>query len=120
MRSRSVAEAEPVSLRLVPLGGGRAGTDVVIAALTLFHGRADPLVLAPRRQVLIEGAAGELPTVDLGMAIQTRPLPSLADAGDDGALTGWGPAVVDASPSRGRTKPRLGPSSTSRWRPTRG
>ena len=83
-------DAEPVSVRLVPLGEGRPGTDVVIAGLTLFRGTADPLVLTPRRQVLVEGAGGRLPEVDLGIAIQARPVPDPAAARDTGRLTGWG------------------------------
>ncbi|HEV7605527.1 MAG TPA: hypothetical protein VGO15_11200, partial [Candidatus Limnocylindrales bacterium] len=47
-------DGEPVSLRLLPLGGGRPGTAVAIAAMTLFRGTADPLVLDPRRQLLVE------------------------------------------------------------------
>ena len=102
-------DMEPVGLRLMPLGDGRAGTDVVVAALTLFHGSADPLVLMPRRQVLVERTGGELPDVDLGIAIGSRSLrhPSV-DAGDRGPV-GWGhpaetgagspPSIVDMSRS---------------------
>ena len=88
----------PVSLRLVPLGGGRPGTDVVIAGLTLFDGTADPLVLTPRRQLLVLGVGDELPDVDLGIAIRSRALPS--PTGRPAASTepaGWGhpsPAAV--------------------------
>ena len=84
------SDAEPVSVRLVPLGDGRPGTDVVVAGLTLFRGTADPLVLTPRRQVLVEGAGAGLPDVDLGIAIQSRPVPDPAAARDTGRLTGWG------------------------------
>ena len=83
-------EAEPTALRVVPLGDGRPGTDIVIAALTLFRGTADPLVLSPRRQIHVEGSGGGLPTVDLGIAIASRPLGEPPDTGDDGGLTGWG------------------------------
>ena len=89
---------EPQSLRLVGLGDGRPGTDVVIAAVTLFDGTADPLIVDPRRQILVRGAAHELPTVDLGVAIQTRPLRRETDltttAGAPGPL-GWGRARDD-------------------------
>ncbi|MBF6605000.1 MAG: CehA/McbA family metallohydrolase [Chloroflexi bacterium] len=84
------ANAEPVRLRLVPLGDGRAGTDVVIAALTLFRGTADPLVLAPRRQLLITGPARGLPDVDLGMAIQSRPLREPPASTRAEGPIGWG------------------------------
>ena len=83
-------DVQPVGLRLVPLGDGRPGTDVVIAALTLFRGNADPLVLTPRRQILVEGAGGGLPAVDLGIAIQSRPLRKPSDGTSDRGPTGWG------------------------------
>jgi hypothetical protein len=83
-------DAEPVGLRVVPLGEGRPGTDVVVAALTLFYGTADPLVLAPRRQLLVEGADGGLPEVDLGIAIQSRPLRKPSAATSDRGPAGWG------------------------------
>ena len=82
--------AEPVELRVIPLGDGRPGTDIVIAALTVFEGTADPLVLAPRRQVLIEGAGPGLPDVDLGLAIQARPLREPGDRAADRLPIGWG------------------------------
>jgi hypothetical protein len=90
-------EAEPARLRIVPLGQGRPGTDIVIAAVTLFDGTADPLVLAPRRRVLVSGARGELPAVDLGMAIQSRPLPAPAGRPGDRGPTGWGHPAPDES-----------------------
>ncbi len=83
-------EAEPTSLRVVPLGDGRPGTDFVIAALTLFNGTADPLVLAPRRQLLVEGGGEGLPEVDLGIAIASRPLRTTSDATPEREPVGWG------------------------------
>lgn len=62
----------PVELRLAPVGDGRPGTDVVVAALTLFDGSADPLVIGPRREILVEGFDDGLPDVDLGVAIRSR------------------------------------------------
>ncbi|OGO55384.1 MAG: hypothetical protein A2Z32_12115 [Chloroflexi bacterium RBG_16_69_14] len=89
-------DAEPVALRLVPLGDGRPGSDVVIAALTLFRGTADPLVLTPRRQLLVEGARGRLPEVDLGIAIGSRPPGEPSDrTGEDGPV-GWGRPTAPA------------------------
>jgi hypothetical protein len=89
--------AELVELRLSPLGAGRPGSDVVVAALTLFDGTADPLVLAPRRQVLVQGfdgGLGGLPVVDLGIAIRSRPLDlPAAHAARLGPL-GWGTPVA--------------------------
>ena len=84
-------DAVPVRLHLTPLGGGRPGTSVVVAGLTLFDGTADPLVLSGRRQVLVEGTSGAAPEVDLGMVIQSRPA-ALAPAGrtSHGGPIGWG------------------------------
>ena len=81
--------AAPVGLRVVPLGDGRAGSAVVIAALTLFDGNADPLALTPRRQLLVRGTPPGLPTVDLGVAVRTRPAES-ASAIEGGPPIGWG------------------------------
>ena len=81
----------PVELRLTPLGGGRPGSGVVIAAITLFDGTADPLAVLPRRQFLVEGFGDGLPGVDLGIAIRSR---RLENAGDGptatGGPVGWG------------------------------
>ncbi|HTS15293.1 MAG TPA: hypothetical protein VMH24_06475, partial [Candidatus Sulfotelmatobacter sp.] len=61
------------ALRLSPVAEG-GGSTVVVAAVTLFHGTADPLVTLPRRQVRLEGhAAHDLPQVDLGLAVRSRP-----------------------------------------------
>lgn len=104
----------PVALRVVPLGGGRPGTDVVIAAITLFDGIADPMAVGPRRSLLVTGAAGELPEVDLGTAIRVRrPEREPGDPGsvplgwggvgsdrageDDGVGEGPGPVLVDVA-----------------------
>jgi hypothetical protein len=83
--------AELVELRMAPVGAGRPGSDVVVAALTLFNGSADPLVLAPRRQLLVEGLGDRLPSVDLGIAIRSRPLERPMAAVGSGGLIGWGP-----------------------------
>ena len=80
--------AVPVRLHLTPLGGGRPGTSIVIAGLTLFDGTADPLVLSARRQLLVEGAGGALPEVDLGHG----------DPGAPGEVSGERPPDVGAGP----------------------
>ena len=80
------------SLRLSALGGRRPGGDVVVAAVTLFNGAADPLVLAPRRQLRVSASSQggvELPSVDLGVGISTRPLTALRAADRPGPI-GWG------------------------------
>lgn len=89
------AGAELARIRLLPAGGGAPGTAVVVAAMTLFDGSADPLVLRPRRQVLVTGFGDGLPQVDLGMAIRSRRLatdpPSAADLAEPtNAPIGWG------------------------------
>ena len=114
-------DAVPVRLHLTPLGGGRAGTSIVIAGLTLFDGTADPLVLSARRQVLVEGTGGAPPEVDLGVVIQARPAAVTlggAHASTAGPI-GWGrrePGAAD--PAEARPMGRRS-SSTSPWRPTR-
>src|SRR5207249_4152822 len=85
------ADTVPVGLRVMPVAGGRPGSAVAIAALTLFDGTADPLVADPRRQLLVEGDAGDLPEVDLGIAIAARSL-DLPAAERSAGPTGWGSA----------------------------
>jgi hypothetical protein len=95
--------AGPVRLRVVPLGDGRLGRDVVIAGLTLFNGAADPLVFAPRRQLLVTGPVDGLPDVDLGMAIQSRPLraaPGGPDRSGEVGPIGWGHPRADPGDRR--------------------
>ena len=94
-------DTEPTGLRVVPLGDGRPGTDVVIAALTLFNGTADPLALAPRRQLLVEGGGGGLPEVDLGIAIGSRPLRKRSDKASGREPVGWGHPPVGGQASTG-------------------
>ena len=93
-----------ITMRVTPLANGRPGSDVVIAGVTRFAGSADPLVLSPRRQVIVNGWHG-LPTTDLGLVIAARPLDSPPVApGGDGATSGpigWGsprPLTVDGAP----------------------
>lgn len=63
------------TVRLVPLADSRPGSDVVIAGLTLFDGSAHPLVVRPRRQLLVTGFGTGLPIVDLGITIRSVMLP---------------------------------------------
>src|SRR4051812_20282946 len=79
---------DPREVRMRSLGGGRPGRDVVVAAITMFDGTADPFVVAPRRRWLVVGGDGALPVVDLGVAIQTRPVESPA-APDPPSPIGW-------------------------------
>ncbi len=86
----------PRELRMTGLGHGRPGTDVVVAGLTWFAGRASPLVPARRRQYLVTGFDGRLPAVDLGVAIRSRPTEP-ASVADTAALLGWGRPASAAS-----------------------
>lgn len=96
------ADAAPVALTLEPLAADRPGSAVVVAAVTMFRGTADPLARGPRFQARVAG--GRSPTVDLGVVIRTSPAPaprgSLTDAGSSGAtVVGWGtPRVGGARP----------------------
>lgn len=94
------ADAVPVGLRVAPVAGGRPGTAVAIAALTLFDGRADPLVVDPRRQLLVEGVIGDDPEVDLGAAIAARHVDLPAVARGTGPI-GWGSARALPVPGPG-------------------
>ncbi|HTC85568.1 MAG TPA: CehA/McbA family metallohydrolase [Candidatus Acidoferrum sp.] len=97
--------AEPVELHLEPLSGGRPGSDVIVAAVTLFRGTDDPLVREPRFTIRVDGVARP-PEVDLGTVIRSRPVPSVGAApGDQGRVAGWGTPRVDA------TAPDAGPGS---------
>jgi hypothetical protein len=89
----------PGVLRITSLGGGRAGTDVVIAGLTFFDGTSDPLVVRPRRQFLVTGAGSETPAVDLGLPIRWQPVPGPAAERASDAILGWGRPASDPSSS---------------------
>ncbi len=94
------AEA-PVALRVVPLGDGRPGTDVVIAGLTLFNGTANPLVPTGRREIVVAGSAAGLPKVDLGLAIRRRPVQAWRAASDVSVAIGWGRPIATVAPEAG-------------------
>ena len=84
-------DAEPVALRLEPLAAGRPGSDVIVAAVTLFRGSANPLARRPRFQIRIAGLGGDPPEVDLGTIIRTLPAPiPLPTAGPAAGIVGWG------------------------------
>jgi hypothetical protein len=85
------AGAEPIALRLEPLAGGRPGSDVIVAAVTLFRGTANPLVRGARFQVRIAGFDNPGPEVDLGTIIRSQPAPApLAADGPASGIVGWG------------------------------
>jgi hypothetical protein len=94
--------ADPVELLLEPLAGGRPGSDVIVAALTMFRGSSNPLARGPRFQVRVEGLAGRSPEVDLGTIIRTRPAPAVRPAlpsrpapGSRASIVGWGTPRAD-------------------------
>ncbi len=95
------AGSEPVALRLEPLAGGRPGSDLIVAAVTLFRGSANPLARGPRLQVRIGGLDGRPPDVDLGTIIRTLPAPAPLPAGEPGGeIVGWGTARADPEAAR--------------------
>jgi hypothetical protein len=75
---------------------------VLVAAVTLFRGSANPLARSPRFAVRTDGLDGRAPEVDLGTIIRT--LPATTPAGTGSAVAGWGtprtdPDRVAAGPS---------------------
>ena len=85
------ADAEPVALRFEPLAGGRPGSDLLIAGVTLFRGSANPLVRRPRFQIRVAGLDGHSPEVDLGTIIRSLPAPvPLPALGPETGIVGWG------------------------------
>ena len=83
--------SQPVALHVEPLAGGRPGSLVVLAAVTLFHGTADPLVRGPRFQVVIGGLGERAPEVDLGTVIRSAPAqPASGGAPGHARVSGWG------------------------------
>ncbi len=97
---------DPAALHLEPLAADRPGGAVVVVAVTLFDGTADPLLRSPRFQVLVGGFDDRQLEVDLGTIIRTRPAPraeaapTVPPAGGDAPVVGWGiprAAIVDAA-----------------------
>ena len=88
------AGSTPTELVVEPVDGVRPGRLIVLAAVTLFDGRADPLSRSARFAVRIEpdgsaqsvsGAADGV-EVDLGTVLRTTPPESVAAGG----VIGWG------------------------------
>ncbi|MFI5225455.1 MAG: CehA/McbA family metallohydrolase [Candidatus Limnocylindrales bacterium] len=97
--------SQPVALNIEPLAADRPGGAVVLVAVTLFDGTADPLARSPRFQILVGGPADRPLEVDLGTIIRTRPAPRAVAAPivppDSGGapVVGWGTprsATLDA------------------------
>ena len=101
---RLEAEAEPVALRLESLTDGRPGSDVILAAVTVYRGSANPLARGPRMAVRVEGLDGRPPEVDLGTIIRTMASDETADRTHDSGIVGWG------RPRRAGTDDAAGPS----------
>ncbi|HEY7828906.1 MAG TPA: CehA/McbA family metallohydrolase, partial [Candidatus Limnocylindrales bacterium] len=90
--------AEPVELQLEPRSGGRPGSDLIVAAVTVFNGSASPLVRSPRGQVRLEGTTGERPEIDLGTVIRSRPVRRPSRHGPSASaarIIGWGTPRLD-------------------------
>ena len=87
--------AEPVELQLEPLAAGRPGSDVIVAAVTLFRGSGNPLARLPRFQVRVEGLGGRPPEVDLGMVIRVQPAPPADEPAAMDPIVGWGAPRAD-------------------------
>ena len=99
------AGAEPVSLTVEPLAGGRPGSDVIVAAVTLFAGSANPLARSPRFAVRVESPDGGAPGVDLGTIIRTVPAPAMPPAeGNGAAVAGWGTPRTEPGDATGRPR----------------
>jgi hypothetical protein len=101
-------DAAPIAFRVVPLAGGRPGSDVVIAGATLFRGTADPLVRSARFQLRMPGDAS-ITAIDLGVVIRSLPSETAGDAeagrGAREAIVGWGHPrrdVAEDGPERDR------------------
>jgi hypothetical protein len=98
--------SEPATLRLEPLAGGRPGSDIVVAAVTLFRGSGDPLVRSPRFAVRVDGLDGRSPEVDLGTIIRSVPVATpRAGDGDVATVAGWGTPRV--APGGSTVGPRV-------------
>jgi hypothetical protein len=80
--------AEPIELIVEPLAGGRPGSSVLLAAVTLYQGSDDPLRRSARFSIATDGRSGPL-EVDLGTIIRSRDATSTPSVGLD-AIVGWG------------------------------
>jgi hypothetical protein len=77
---------EPAAMILEPLSGGRLGSHVVVAGVTLFDGSGNPLAREPRMEVRLEGLpvgseATDRIQIDLGTVIRTRVAPDPPSSG---------------------------------------
>ncbi len=112
-------EREVEAIVLEPLAGGRPGSDVIVAAITLFNGTASPLVRSPRMQLRLDDVSASIQraspprqpiSVDLGTVIRTRPVAGGATGEGSTAAAGGSinPAIV------GWGEPRLGAGDEDR------
>ena len=103
--------SEPKALILEPLSAGRPGSHVVVAAVTLFDGSANPLAWEPRLQVRIDGLpVGSDVTdrirIDLGTVIRTREVPQRPSAATASISAGTPPTPLGAGDIIGWGTPR--------------
>ncbi len=105
--------SRPTELIVEPVDAARPGRLVVLAAVTLFDGRDDPLRRSPRLAIRIEaggpeaGRSAASVKVDLGSVLRTTPVQTRNPAGADPAAApgplGWGtPRSERRSRPRGR------------------
>ncbi|MBA2720493.1 MAG: CehA/McbA family metallohydrolase [Chloroflexi bacterium] len=85
------------AIRFSPADGARPGDDVVVAAVTVFDGTADPLALEPRRQIAVDGFGTALPDIDLGVAIRSLPATTADVPPHAGRPIGWGRPAAEPS-----------------------
>ncbi len=89
---------EPARLRLEAIAAPRLGSEVLVAAVTLFAGTANPFRRSPRVSVRLDGVAPGTMDVDLGAVIRTRAsTPGTAGV----AVAGWGAPRHEARPESG-------------------
>ena len=110
------AGAEPVALQLEPLAGGRPGSDVLVAAVTLFAGsRPTRWLRSPGFAVRVERPRRALPGGRPRDDHPDPPAPTLRRAGRTRRLRSWAGAHRARRPMAPR---RRRASSTLRSRPT--
>ncbi|HEX3427906.1 MAG TPA: hypothetical protein VHS36_03795, partial [Candidatus Limnocylindrales bacterium] len=90
-RGRAIEPVEVAELRLESLTGGRPGSDVIVAGVTLYDGTANPLIRGERFQLLLDGSEEE-PETDLGTVIRTLAAGPASHRRPEAAapIVGWG------------------------------
>ena len=116
------AGAEPVELQLEPLAEGRPGSDVIVAAVTLFRGSGNPLARLPRFQVRVDGLGRASARGRPRDGHPDPPAPAAARPAmraRTGSSAGGRPRADPAAPARGGQHRRPGDGAGRRDRPRR-